>query len=128
MKTATLASAFAETRKKSHLSMLAVANKCDIAETTVWKIEHGRSVRWETVHLAIVGAFRIAPDSPEYRAFQDLWVRHRQEMAAAQAPEHGTKRMAPHVVSAVRAFRGLIHDLDPDQVKRVMAAARRAAR
>jgi transcriptional regulator with XRE-family HTH domain len=128
MKKATLATAFADLRQQSGLSMLAVANKCDISETTVWKIEHGLSVRWETVHLVLTIALGVHAGTDRYAAFQALWVKARQEMAESQSPEFGTKRMPPHAVAAVRKFRKLVWDLDKDRIRKALAAAQRAVK
>lgn len=125
MKKITLAAAFAELRAKSAMSMLVLANKCDKAETTVWKIEHGKSVRWETVHLFLTTAFNIRPKSKEYATFQSLWYEHRQEMAEAQAADFGTKKLSPAAVAAVRKFRKLVSEMDEKRIKRVMAAVTR---
>ena len=128
MKKATLATAFAEMRQQSGLSMLAVANKCDIAETTVWKLENGRSVRWETVHLILTIGLGIAAGTERYAAFQALWVKARQEMAESQTADFGTKRLPDHAAAAVRKFRALVHDLDKAHIQKVMAAVKRSVR
>jgi transcriptional regulator with XRE-family HTH domain len=128
MKKATLATAFAEIRGQNGLSMLAIANKCGISETTVWKIEHGLSVRWETVHLVLTIGLGVHAGTDRYAAFQALWVKGRQEMAESQAPDFGTKRMPAHAVAAVRKFRKLVHDLDKERVSKALAAAQRAVR
>lgn len=127
MKKTTLAGRFAALRAKASLSMLHVANQCDIAETTVWKLEHGKSVRWETVHLILTAAFKIRPGSADYEEFQQLWVEARQAMAESQDEEFGTKRMKPAAVRAVRDFRKLVRNLSDSKIKIVLAAARRAA-
>ena len=107
--------------------MLDIANKCDIAETTVWKLENGRSVRWETVHLILVIGMRVSAGSDTYNDFQALWVKARQEMANNQPPDLGVKRMSKHAVAAVRKFRKIVHDLSEEKTKKVLAAAIRAA-
>jgi transcriptional regulator with XRE-family HTH domain len=128
MKKQTLATAFAALREKSGLSMLAVAQKCDIAETTVWKVEHGKSVRWETIHLILTAAMRVPPGSQQYQDFQALWVKQRQEMAEAQSPEFGSPRMSPAAVAAVRKFRSIIHDMDAKRIQKIMAVVTQSAR
>jgi transcriptional regulator with XRE-family HTH domain len=128
MKKQTLATAFAALREKSGLSMLAVAQKCDISETTVWKVEHGLSVRWETIHLILTASMRVPTGSQQYQDFQALWVKQRQEMAESQSPEFGRPRMSPSAVAAVRKFRKLVHDMDEKRLKRFMAAVTQSAR
>jgi len=128
MKKATLATAFAELRQQSGLSMLAIANKCDISETTVWKLENSRSVRWETVHLILTIGMGVHAGTDRYTAFQALWVKARQEMAEAQAADFGVKRLPKHAVAAVSKFRTLVRDLDRERIQKVMAAVRRAVR
>jgi transcriptional regulator with XRE-family HTH domain len=126
MKKETLASAFAEARNKSGLTMLGMAMKCDVAETTVWKVEKGKSVRWETVHLILTVALRIKQGTEEYQKFQDLWLADRRKMAAKQSPEFATKQMSPHAETAVRRFRKIVRDMDEESTEKLMRSIDRA--
>jgi transcriptional regulator with XRE-family HTH domain len=126
MKKETLASAFAEARNKAGLTMLGMAMKCDVAETTVWKVEKGKSVRWETVHLILTVALRIKQGTEEYQKFQDLWLADRRKMAAKQSPEFATKQMSPHAETAVRRFRKIVRDMDEESTEKLMRSIDRA--
>jgi DNA-binding XRE family transcriptional regulator len=46
MRKATLAKSFAALRAERGLTLMEVAKSCDLATTTVLKVEAGRSVRW----------------------------------------------------------------------------------
>lgn len=127
MKKAALATVFSELRNRKGLTMLEVANKCDISEASVWKLESGRSVRWETVHLILSVVFNIQPGSKDYDQFNRLWLARRQEMAESQAPDFGVSKLSKHAALAVKKFRTMIHDMDEASVKKVLAAATRAA-
>jgi DNA-binding XRE family transcriptional regulator len=127
MKKATLATAFAELRQQSGLSMLAVANKCDISETTVWKLENGRSTRWETVHLILTVGMNIPDRTERYAAFQALWVKARQEMAESQGPDFGTPKMPAHAAAAVRKFRKIVTGMNEQKLKKLMATVTQSA-
>lgn len=127
MKKATLASVFADLRSKKGLTMLEIANKCDISEASVWKLESGRSVRWETVHLILSVVFNIQAGSKDYDQFNRLWLARRQEMAEAQPPDFGVSKLSKHAAQAVKKFRTLVYDMDEASVKKVLTAATRAA-
>ena len=118
----TLASEFAKLREKSGYSMLMTAELCQVAETTVWKVEHGLSVRWETIHLLLVVAFKIAPDSKQYAEFNRLWLQSRAKMAESQGPEFASKKLPPYKVAAIRKFRKIIAGLNKERVSAVMEA------
>lgn len=127
-KTTNFSAEFSALREKSKLTMLEAGQKCDLAESTVWKAEHGHSVRWETVHLILAIAFKVKPDSPEYSSLHSLWLQQRQEKAMKIAPGHATKKLSKDAVEAVRKFRILIRDMKPADMKKTLAAAQRAAK
>jgi len=124
----TLGSKVAELRAKKHLTMAEIGNKCDLSEASYWKVERDRSVRWETVHLVAVVAFKLKPSSEEYMELHALWLKKRQEMAESQKPDFATSKLSKHAVEAGRKFRILIRDLDETQTRKVLAAASRSAR
>lgn len=127
MKKRTLGMLFGEMRAASELSMLAVGEKCGLSESTVWKVERDRPVRWETVHLILAKAFNIRPLNDEYQAFNLLWMKQHAETANAQPEGHASKTLSKHAVEATRKFRNLVRDLDPAETKTVLAAAQRSA-
>lgn len=125
MKKTTLASEFSRIRKDGGHTLLSVANKCDIAETTVWKIENGRSVRWETVHLCLVVALGILPGTDRYTGIHHLWLSDRQRMAENRTPEFGTKKLSVHAAAAVKEFREMIRPFGKRKTSEIMIALRR---
>ena len=126
MKKQTLPNAFAELRKKVGLTMLETANKCDLAETTVWKIENGKSIRWETVHLVLAVAFNVQPGTSTYESFNHLWLKARQEMAESQTEDFAQTKASLHAVAAVRKFRKQVSDLDETECRYVVDTVNRA--
>ena len=125
MKKTTLAASFAELRQKHSLTLLAIANACDLAETTILKVEAGRPVRWETLHLILSTGFKIRIGTPQYEEFHRLWLKSKAEGAAKRPADHSKKKLSPHAAAAVKAFRNIIRDLDePTTRKAVIAAGR----
>ena len=127
MKRKTLGQVFAEIRADKSLTMLETALKCGSSEAVVWKLERDRPVRWESVHIIVTIAFKISPRSEKYQTLHLLWLKARQERAEAQPEKLNKRLLSKHGVEATRKFRILIHELDPVQVRQVLAAAQRAA-
>lgn len=107
--------------------MLAVATKAGVAETTVWKVENGLSVRWETLHLLLTTALGVQAGTDRYQGMHALWMAQRKEMAEKQGDDFAKKRLPAEAVTAVSKFRSMVRDMDPQNIKRVLAAAQRAA-
>lgn len=107
--------------------MLHLGERCGLAESTVWKVEHGHPVRWETVHLLLVVGMRIMAESPIYAEMHSLWLRQRQDLAMRIGPGHNAKRLPKAAVEAVRKFRILIRDMEPAAMAKVLRAAQRQA-
>lgn len=126
MKKATLGQTFAALRAERHLTLLAIALACDIAETTVLKVEAGRPVRWETLHLILSVGMGIHIGTEKYEEFHRLWLMARAEMAESKTDDHAKKALPKHSAAAVKKFRSLIRDLDEKETRRVMAAVSRA--
>lgn len=124
----TLAETFAQLRKNRRVTLLETAKKCDLAEATVWKVENGRSIRWETVHLILTVGFNIQPDTKAYNEYHRLWMEDRNRMAESQSPDFGTPQMSPHASRAVRRFRKLVHDLDETECDRLLRNAEETVR
>ena len=128
MKKPTLASSFAELRKKSGLTLLAIANTCDLAETTILKVEAGRPVRWETLHLILSTGLKIRIGTPQYEEFHRLWLTKKAEVAASQPSDFAKKKLSPHGAAAVKAFRNIIRDLDEPTTRKAVIAAGNVAK
>lgn len=124
----TLGSKVAELRAERSLTMADIGKLCDISEASYWKVEHDRSIRWETVHLISVVAFKLKPASDQYQALHALWLKNRQTMAESQTPDFATSKLSKHAIEAGRKFRILIRDLDETQTRKVLSAATRSAR
>ena len=128
MKKATLASSFAALRAERRITLLALANSCDLAETTPLKVEAGRPVRWETLHLLLSVGLRVLPGTERYDEFHRLWLMHMAEIAESKPKGHSMKKLPPHSADAVKKFRAAIRDLDPADTKKVMLAVLRKCR
>ncbi len=128
MKKITLGMKVAQLRENLDLTMLEVGKLCDISESTYWKVEHDRSVRWETVHLVAVAGFQISPHHPDYQELHALWLEKRQEMAQSHTPNFAARTLSPHAVEACRKFRNIIRDMDEDQARLVLLGAELVAR
>ena len=119
----TLGQLFATLRGEKGITMIDAALKCDLSESVVWKVEHDRPVRWETVHLILTTALKIRQSNPTYQTAHFLWLEQRNKRANQQSPEAGNKTLPKHAVEATRKFRNLVRDLDPAGTKQVLAAA-----
>lgn len=124
----TIGKEFAKIRHRQGLTMLEIADKCGLHESTVSNIERGRPVRWETVHLVLTVGLRFRQAGDEYKGMHALWLKQRAERAMAQPEDHASKSLSPHAIEAVKHFRNLVRGLDPEGAKKALAAARRAAR
>jgi transcriptional regulator with XRE-family HTH domain len=123
---ATLSSTFAELRAERHLTLLQIALKCQLAETTIFKVEQGRTVRWETLHLILSVGFGIHPGTERYEEFHRLWLMQRAEIAESKPPESNAKTLSKHAVVAMRQFRELIRHLDEPTMNKVMVDINRS--
>ena len=123
---ATLYSAMFEARDKAGLTMYDAAAKCGIAETTVWKAENGRTVRWETIHLILTVALCIRQDTAEYQRFKELWMLTREQIAKNRPIDKGVKKLPPHAAAAIRVFRNIIRDMDEHTLEELMRSVDRA--
>lgn len=128
MKKKTLGQVAAGIRAEKHLTMLETANKCDLSEAVIWKLETDKPVRWETVHTIVSVAFNLHPHDATYQTIHYLWLKQRNEKSEALPPASNSRLLSKHGVEATRKFRLLIRELDPAQTKKVLAAAQRAAR
>jgi len=126
MKKATLKDTFAEFRAEKRMTFALIANKCDLDETTVLKVETGKSVRWETLHLILAVGMGTRPGTAKYEEFHRLWLAQRQELAESSPPDKNAKKLSVHAAAAVFEFRSLIRDLDKAQTAAVMLAVRRS--
>ena len=122
----TLASAFAEIRARKDLTLLAIATKCDLNETTILKIEQGRRpVRWETVHLALSVGMGIHPTMSDYEACRALWWADRQRLAESKSADAGKKSLSLAGKHALAVCRKVIGALDDSDLKRFEAHTKR---
>jgi transcriptional regulator with XRE-family HTH domain len=128
MEKITLGTKVAQLREERGLTMLEVGQLCDISESTYWKVERDRSVRWETVHLVAVAGFKFSPHHPDYQELHALWLEKRQTMAESQTPEFASRTLSKHAVEAGRKFRNLIRNLSKKQTLLVLSGAELVAR
>lgn len=126
-KSATLASAFKKLRESRGIAQRQVAIACDYSDATPWKVENGRSVRWETIHTMLTVALRCQPGSPDYDNIHRLWLKFRETMAESAPPGKGRSKVSKTAKMATTAFRNLIRDRSDKDVRKIMVAAARAA-
>ena len=124
----TLGSAFGEIRREKGMTLAEVGLKCGVHESTVCNVERDRPIRWETVHLVLTKGMKIKSGSAVYQSCHELWLKQRAEVAASHPEDFAAKTLSKHATEAVRKFRNLVRELDPEQTKKVLAAAQRSAR
>lgn len=122
----TLSNTFSALRAERHITLLAIANKCNLAETTVYKVERGLSVRWETLHVILAVGLNIQAGTTAYESFHRLWMQQRQDMAESMPEDHATKKLSKTAATATKKFRDLVRDLDEASIRRALAAAKRS--
>lgn len=127
MKTPTLAGEFDALRKSRKLTLLQIANLCDLNETTVHKVSSGRTVRWETLHLILAIGMGVQPGTTVYESIHRLWMRQREEIASANTKTKGSKTSPKYELAAVRKFRKLIKGRDERETRLIFAAASKRA-
>jgi len=125
--TDSLGTNFMALRVEAGYTMLELSKKAGMSEATVWKIEHDRPVRWETVH-ALIRVLRITAKTPRYQQFHQQWLNLRQKTAAAKPEGFWKHTLSPHAINATDKFRNLVRDLSPEDTTKVLAAATRSAR
>ena len=117
---------FAAMRHKAGLTLLEIANRCDLNESTVWKIEGKRRLRWETIHTILVVGLKLPPDGPDYAVMEKLWIEDRKKGADGLPYGHGKVTAPQYQRRAIGEFRGIVSALNQKQVAALMAKVRRA--
>jgi len=120
MKKATLQASFAALRAEKGLTLLALATSCGLAETTPHKVESGKPVRWETLHLLLSVGMRVQPGTTQYSEFHRLWLAQMAAISDSKPTGHSRKKLSAHSADAVKKFRAAIRDLDPADTRKVM--------
>lgn len=128
MRKQTTGGKFAEIRSKHGSTMVQISTKCGLSETAVWHLEHNLPIRWETVHSILTVGLGIPQGTRDYEAMHALWLKERQERAESKPETAGKRALSKHATEATRLFRNLVRDLDPEQTKKVLMAAKRAAK
>lgn len=113
-------------RASAGLTLLDAGIKSGLSESAVWKIEHEKPVRWESVHAAAT-TYCLKPSDDVYQTIHHLWLQQRNQLSENKPDGTGKRLLSKHGVEASRKFRILIRSLDPEQTKKVLAAAVRAA-
>lgn len=127
MASATLATAFRKLRESRGLGQNEVARASDFCDATSWKVENGRSVRWETIHTMLTVSLRCQPGSKDYENIHRLWMKFREGMAESAPPRKGKHKVSKTARLATTAFRDLIRGRDDKSIRKIVAAAARAA-
>jgi len=118
---------FANMRGQRNLTYAIIGELCDLHETSVWKVEHDLSVRWETLHLILTIGMGIKMGSPTYNKFHVLWLEDKAAKAATRRMGKGKKNLSKEAAEAVKQFREVVRPLNDSQIHKVMLAAHRAA-
>lgn len=127
MKTTTLAEAFKRRREKLGLTQEAVALSCDLTKTTPWKVEAGKPVRWETMHVMLVAGLQCHPGSADYENMHRLWVAQRVARSENTPDGYARRKAGASVVDGMSAVRKAIAGRPPAEVRKIVAAALRKA-
>ena len=128
MKKHTLGSAFGKIRHDKGKSLLAVAASAAMSEAAVWKIENDQSVRWETVHLALVAGLGVERGSSTYQRLHGLWAARCESDAAGERLESKWKvKVPPHTATAIREFRKIATGVHPRKLAAFMVSVREVA-
>jgi transcriptional regulator with XRE-family HTH domain len=127
MKSITVGSEIYRLRTLAGETLDQIAKKCDIAESTVWKVENDMRTRWETVHLVLKIGLKIHPVTEQYKLIQSLWLARRNKVAESKPDDFNRNKLTPHAAKAIKEFRLIVRELDEKQVNKVMQAVRRAA-
>ncbi len=122
---ATLEEAFKNLRVSRGRTQKDIALTCDYSLTVPWKVEHGRPVRWETLHTMLVNGLKVQPGSPDYQSIHKLWLQQRQTHADTAPPKKGKKKFSSVAQKALSEFRNLIRKRSDEEVKKILAAATR---
>lgn len=126
--TKTLASEWKRLREARGLSQRGIGELCGLSNVTPWKVENGRGLRWETIHLMLKDGMRILPGSPDYEYVHRLWMADRETRAESHGEEFNKRNPDKHVVNAVGRFRRMVKDMDPATLERFMGKVSRAAK
>jgi transcriptional regulator with XRE-family HTH domain len=125
----TLGSELSAMRHARHLTLMTIAERCDLTIRPVWNAENDKLTKWETVHLILAVGMKVRPGSPEYATCHQLWLEARQRNADAKPKEKGKKVAPAHENNAVLAFRRLIKGMSEAEtkefLKRVKGIAKR---
>lgn len=119
---------FADLRRRANKTMLAVSEECGLSETVVWHLEHNWPIRWESVHAILTMGLGIPQGTRDYEAMHALWLKDRQDRAEKSPASKGKRTLSKHAVEATARFRDLVRNLNPEQTKKVIRAAERAAK
>lgn len=116
----TLASEWARLRVARGISQRELGKKTGLSNVTPWKVENGKHLRWETIHLLLKDGLDIRPGSPDYELVHRLWLESREERADNQPEGHAKRNPDKHVQAAVSRFRRIIKHMTADELDRFM--------
>jgi transcriptional regulator with XRE-family HTH domain len=123
-----LAGEWIRIREVRGLSQREIGRICGLSNVTPWKVENGKSLRWETLHLMMKEGMKILPGSPDYELIHRLWLLDREHIAENQPKDHAKRNPEKHVLNAVGRFRRIVKDMDPATLERFMGRVSRVKR
>lgn len=104
-----------------------VAESCDLSKTTPWKVEHGKPVRWETMHVMLVAGLQCHPGSADYENIHRLWLAARVKRSGETPDAYAKRKATPAAVQAVSVIRIALAGRPDAEVRKIIAAALRKA-
>lgn len=123
--TETLAQAWLRIRKARDVSQRSIAGITGLSHVTPWKIENGKPLRWETIHLMLKDGLKVLPGSPDYELIHRLWMLERENRAENQKEGHNKRNPDQHVLNAVGKFRRMVKDMDAPTLEKFMGKVSR---
>ena len=127
MKTTTLAEAFKTLREGKGRTQEMVAESCDLSKTTPWKVEHGKPVRWETMHVMLVAGLECHPGSAAYENIHRLWIAERVKRSESTPDGYAKRKAGDVVIDGMSTVRKAITGRPVEEVRKIVAAALRKA-
>lgn len=127
MKTTTLAEAFLALREKKGKTQEMIGDACDLSKTTPWKVENGKTVRWETMHVMLVAGLECHPGSSAYENIHRLWIAERVKKSENTPDGYAKRKAGDVVIDGMAPVRKAITGRPVDEVRKIVAAALRKA-
>ena len=104
-----------------------VGEACDLSKTTPWKVENGKPVRWETMHVMLVAGLHCHPATPDYENIHRLWLAERVKRSEYIPDGYAKRKAGDVVIDGMATVRKAITGRPVAEVRKIVAAALRKA-